>query len=331
MFLFRVLLEECGQIDAGDGFAERLKLMVQNTLKKKARIFATEYGVPYLTALKAVDEPLHEMRDLVLDPIRIYSEKNSHFRLIGNKGIYSSAFDLPNSEYPLSYSYSKFLKDSGFPRFESSVKLLQEMGRRYEAFEAVSARDIWHYRELVRAGIAVEKDIPIDIKLHYIGVGFGLDSENFRFHCAQLGIFAVSVAKFVDLLIPSSMIAVTPQQLENLIGGVPVGRLQQPEPYGSGLSADRLVESKSYGSVLSSSALDLHPSAQGSPLILVFYKEGVQPKRQDFEALNLDMDDFLLEDTSGKVFRSELKGDDLVIYRDSKLFFFGNSERVIYM
>ena len=55
-----------------------------NKLKRQAQAFAQKHSVPYLTALKAVDEPLHELRDLTSPSAMAVPQ----LRLTGEKSIY---------------------------------------------------------------------------------------------------------------------------------------------------------------------------------------------------------------------------------------------------
>lgn len=305
--------------------------MVQNTLKQKARKFAKEYEVSYLTALRAVDEPLHELESLLYN-LRSPSQLSQriHFSLFGDKGIYSSAFDLTEYErYTESGQYygpdyERLIEDHNFPHFKPGVETLIEIGRRWDALTEASAKDIWEYRQLVRAGLVVDEHNIADIKLHYVS-GYVSQHDNITFYGNAVGVFAVFTASFVNILTHRATIPVTRLQLENLVTGSPVGE----ELYHRRIwCAEKTTSCDEYETIFASHEMGPY---ERHPRLRVMYKAGVTPQRSDFEKMGLNMDGFFIENSSSVVLTTEREGDTITIYKDDEKWFSGNCDRVIYM
>lgn len=306
--------------------------MVQNTLKQKARKFAKEYEVPYLTALRAVDEPLHELKNLIEGLTRPLVEgvtrpgqfsSRINFSLLGDQGIYSSAFDLTEYKEDYGHDYNRLIKDYNFSHFKPGVEAVMEIGRRHSVLKEASAKNIWHYRELVRAGLVVDEHNIADIKLHHVA-GYLSQHENIVFWGADVGIFAVFTASFLNIKSHRATIPVTRQQLESLVTGSPVGELHHRRVW----CTEKTTSSHEYGTIFGSydeDSFELHPRLR------VLYKTGVTPQRSDFEKMGLDMDDFFIENSSSVVLKTEREGDTVTIYRDDAEWFSGDCDRVIYM
>ena len=205
-------------------------------LKRAARSFMEKHeGVPYLTALKAVDEPLHELRDLVVNK----GVRAAHFRLIGEQSAYSSAFPEwgmipPRSPIdPDGLYYGQLPETLGLSHFEDSRDFLRESGRRVELFERAGegVYSIWDYRELWRAGLLWDGAPEIEPFFHHFGFSPDQSGRLMRYEGPSLGLFSVAVAAYIDLVDMDSYFPVTIAELENLESGVAVGSVDQRYPY----------------------------------------------------------------------------------------------------
>ena len=214
--------------------------MAQNTLKQKAREFAKTYDVPYLTALKAVDEPLHELREVVRSASRRHMTAN--FRLTTERSAFEGipcdvrdehwlrraqerGSTLRVEDAPL--DYKRFIVEKGWDDFggwnAADRNLVIELGRRATLLDSVGVQDIWAYRELYRAGILGADAEALEPRRCYftgsLDVNEWLDKLGL-----QLGICAVAVKPFMELDINNGwkLIPVTESQLDRLFLGEPV-------------------------------------------------------------------------------------------------------------
>lgn len=203
--------------------------MAQNTLKQKARAFAKERGVSYLSALKAVDEPLHDLRDLLRE-VRIRSDAlQHHFRLIGDKGPYSPAYPAPlDEEYrkfgerTATRDYHRRLINSERLQSLSESDFFIEFGRRTALLRDRGIEDIWEYRELQRSGLL--GDTPqLEPLFHHYSMGIPESFGALIYSGSQLGIFGVNMASYVQID-RFQFIPVTPAQLDSLRNGVALDR-----------------------------------------------------------------------------------------------------------
>lgn len=197
--------------------------MAQNTLKQKARDFAKTHGGSYLTALKAVDEPFHELRDLIYS---IRSQSNSlqqHFRLIGDRGRFSAAYpapDLPGRLVYGDYAWNRkhlrsVLSTENLPRLSQSEFFI-ELGKRTDRIQRSEAGDIWAYRELHRAGL-VDRDEPqLEPIFHHYFTRLSGGFEALIFSGAKLGIFGVNMASYDQMTEQFQLIPITVDQLDAL-------------------------------------------------------------------------------------------------------------------
>jgi len=194
-------------------------------LKKRAKDFAETHGLSYLAALKAVDEPLHELRDLSRTQNEIQSH---HFRLVGEQSIYSSAYDVP-SESPLTEQpeYRSFVYLGDFSRYGSGTELVLDIARRIEALEAVGAKDIWEYRELQRSGIHGELT-HFEPFFHHFGKAIENGYELIFDEGHRLGIFAVAIATYIEIEVNEELMPLTLKQFDALKGGSPAGVVEFP-------------------------------------------------------------------------------------------------------
>jgi len=205
---------------------------------------AEHQGVPYLTALKAVDEPLHQLRDFVSETGK-YSGLWPHFRLVGEKSIYSS----PLRSDELSFNPERMirtvdprdpeLRDSEFSSFGRVINdsYYKEMGRRVSLLEESGSPDVWHYRELYRAGLLGESAQEIEPFFHHFRNDGWAMGQAIAMDGARLGVFCVSFYPFSKVgETARGFLPVTRTQLAALRSGEPAGKLSLPlyQPRGNG-------------------------------------------------------------------------------------------------
>lgn len=205
--------------------------MTQNTLKQKARFFAQKYSLPYATALRAVDEPLHELRDLARSRDDLYKVRG--FRLVSEETIYRSAYsDVPTS-HPSEQTpaWGPYITKHGLSEYADTAELVRSIADRFDALRSVGAEDIWEYRELQRSGI--HGAIPVlEPFFHHHGAH---GEELIYSEGVDLGIFSVSIADFLEIADNEELFPLTLKQFTGLRAGMPVGHLRFP----NALSYDR--------------------------------------------------------------------------------------------
>lgn len=201
--------------------------MTQNTLKQKARLFAQKHGLPYATALRAVDEPYRELRDLIYSVRSKSDALQEHFRLIGDRGRFSAAYPMPNQhEYTVDEARARsrdYLRDliasQQLPRL-SKTEFFIELGKRTDRIERSEAQDIWSYRELHRAGLVDKDELQLEPIFHYYYSSLRWSGfEPITFSGSPLGIFGVNMSAYTDLTETYQLIPVTVSQLDALRAG----------------------------------------------------------------------------------------------------------------
>lgn len=199
--------------------------MTQNTLKQKARLFAQKHGLPYATALRAVDEPLHQLREASL----LNSEVNgvNHFRLTGLDSAYSSAYDVPLRSLERVPSYVYHIGQMGLSEYEGSMAMVSDMSRRFGLLDSVKAKNIWEYRELQRSGVFGELE-PMEPFFHHFGTRIHSSYEIIYDQGAKLGVFGVSIAPYYQISDEIELIPLTLSQFEALRAGRDAGKIDFP-------------------------------------------------------------------------------------------------------
>lgn len=204
--------------------------MAQNTLKQKARSFSQAHSVSYLTALKAVDEPLHELRDLLGRAQRETNTLQQHFRLIGDRGRFSAAFPMPDTDdYRLGEEegsrryHRELIRSRGLSQL-TETEFFIELGKRTEMLLDSGAEDIWAHRELHRAGI-LDDSPTLEPIFHHYSVGLPKSFAPVIHSGASLGIIGVNMASQTQIADSYQLIPVTSDQLTALRSGI---RLDSP-------------------------------------------------------------------------------------------------------
>lgn len=271
--------------------------MAQNTLKQKAREFARAHGVSYLTALKAVDEPFHELRDLIYSVQRNSDSLQQHFRLIGDQGRFSAAYpapDLPErlvyGEYAWNRSHLRgILTEVNLPRLSQSEFFI-ELGRRTERLQRSETGDVWVYRELHRAGLVDQNEPQLEPIFHHYYTKVSASWEPLLFSGPRLGIFGVNMSEYSQIRDPYYLIPVTVDQLTAFRLGEPLSSpvefsLNHPPQDG----AKDLRWKQSYVAAYEYYGRD---TGNEGPTLRLLLKSPVANLAAELQELGLDFDDF---------------------------------------
>jgi len=309
-------------------------------LKRATRSFMEKHeGVPYLTALKAVDEPLHELRALEANR----GVRKVHFRLIGEQSSYSSAFPewgMIPLRSPLGTRglyYSQLTETLGLSHFEDSRDFLRESGRRVELFERAgeSVYSIWDYRELWRAGLLWDGAPEVEPFFHHFGFHPDQSGRLMRHEGPSLGLFSVATAAYIDLEDTESYFPVTIQELENLKSGARVEDIGQRYPYNPhnpeavGGTPPLVRLGERFSKMARSRVLKSEGWAKlgDRPRLTVFFREDPELSGVGLRELGLNPDDFELTDVSGESFDFELHFEDFLVSSPS-FKYLGNSQGI---
>lgn len=304
--------------------------MVQNTLKQHARSFMEKHDVSYSTALRAVNEPLHELRNFSQLPDGEFTLLHPHFRLVGEESIYSSAFPELDSDNP-DRSYREVAKAAGLYQFGSPRELIREMARRIELLEESGAQNIWEQRKLSRGGIlgGISELQPI---FHHYGPALQLGLEAMIFEGPELGIYAVNLARYIDIQERFTVLPVTLDQLSALAEGSPAGELSLPLTSTTRKDGpQKLSWSSEYA--LIASALDhsgRKVSRNGdSKALHILFREYPLDIHGAFEGLGLNSNDFVLEEPFEGPYDLTLEEDYLTLELDGETIYQGSSYGVL--
>lgn len=199
---------------------------VNKALKKRAQAFAEKHELPYLRALKAVDEPLHQLRDLL------------DFKEISRAG-YFPGLRLAEAEDRRVSPYAKLIEDEEpwkayaklvarreLSRFDFSADFYIELGKRISLIEETHSGDIWRYRELYRAGLLSEDSPYMEPFFHHFSTEFTWGAESAFLRAFQTGIVGVSIASAADYDGSKSLIPVTEEELESLKRGNSIEKIE---------------------------------------------------------------------------------------------------------
>jgi len=129
------------------------KISTNTNLKRRIREFQAQHGVSHSIALKAVDEPLHILRDLSRIPQSMVNPdlNEARFRLVGD-GSRFARFQQDHSEAGARYIRDIFAQ---YQSMSSPSDLMKRISRRFEIIEEAGASDLWELRERVRAGLII--------------------------------------------------------------------------------------------------------------------------------------------------------------------------------
>lgn len=194
-----------------------------NKLKRRAQAFMADHeGVTYLNALKAVDEPLHELRDLVDYPrVREFGFTN-FFRLVSKQGSYSPvAAESGKTDFEL-------IDELGLFEYRGMWKFIDEAARRRELLKTHEVKDIWEYRALQRSGVLGSDAEPMEPVFHHYDLQLRAPFAP-MYGMVNIGIFPINVSALQEIREVECFIPVTLDQLRALATGEgPVGEIIAP-------------------------------------------------------------------------------------------------------
>jgi len=289
-------------------------------LKKRAKDFAETHGLSYLSALKAVDEPLHELRTFSAFPAQRYTALYPHFRLIGEESIYSSAY--PELSYDFGNpAYLSTIKAAGLSHFDGTRDLLREIGRRLQLLEDAGAENIWEYRVLQRGGLLGADAPALEPFLHHYGARIGAGMDTIFLEGDRLGIFGVSIARHTDIQDRFTLLPITEDQLSALIEGRPAGELNLPRYHTNGDGGSFFEKWSSSYSLLATSVDPLYGRATDRSQLnslRIFLSQYPDDLQGFFDGLGLRSKDFVLRDVTGVVFTFTLDGDIITLEEEGR-------------
>lgn len=164
--------------------------MTQITLKRQAREFAAKHGISYSLALKAVDEPLHRLRDALYNRSKI---ARPGFRLIDSEEDLLEPL-APEEEDSIFADLSRKMRGIDVKLFVSSARsksaFISDLSRRMDILTRSRAGDIWQHRMLYRAGLVEENLEPVP---HYYHFYKDVERTLVSWKGANLGIIEVAV------------------------------------------------------------------------------------------------------------------------------------------
>lgn len=299
-------------------------------LKRAARSFMEKHeGVPYLTALKAVDEPLHELRDLVnqRNLFKVYG-----FNLVSEKTPYRSAYDDVPPGYPEEYkpNWNSYPIKQGMSHYSDTAAMIRDMGARLQLLDSTGAADIWEYRELQRSGIRGE--VPeLEPFFHIAGKS---GDEILYDEGRRLGIYNVLIADFLEIT-DRELFPLTLKQFDALRAGVPAGPLELPNslPY----DLDRAFIDHEYerGTIFHSEeefvfhatslmgrTLHLRSGSEVHPKMQIFFRSRERRAAEDYiRSIGLELSDFKMHMAPRGEFEIQRQGTQLyVTYKDESDF-----------
>ena len=278
--------------------------MTQNTLTQKARLFAQRHDLPYATALRAVDEPYRELRDLIYSVRSKSDALQEHFRLIGDRGRFSAAYPTPDlPEYSLygarsgTFDYLKGLISSQQLPCLSESEFFIELGRRTERIERSKADDIWGYRELHRAGLVDKNELQLEPIFHYYYGSLRSGFEPMTFSGSRLGIFGANMSAYTDLAETYYLVPVTVSQLDALRTGESLSSSVELSPsyapHSAYEEANELHWKQSYIAAYSYDG-EGHDGGGRGPGLVLLQKSSVADLKAKLLSMDLDPSDLRL-------------------------------------
>ena len=295
------------------------KISTNTNLKRRIREFQSQHGVSHSTALRAVDEPLHRLRDLSRLPreASLSGIQDAHFRIVGNQGPFSYPVDVPISDIALTGSTPNSEEERWVNKSSSGPEIMAEISRRFTILSRTGTEDIWSYREHFRAGLLAgsaltlqRTDSPEELEPWF--VFFGVSDRIQRYlgqgEGARLGIFPVDRASIIEGNGRRGTIPVTFQELRGLREGTIEGepRFLPRINRRPGL----IVEEKTYSlmAALRDDWGTVRPRVLfGDPA------ETVESARERLRSLGVEPERFELMDISRERLKLELGGDWLML------------------
>jgi len=190
-----------------------------NKLKRRAQAFAAKHDVSYTVALKAVDEPLHELRDLMELPQTQDFNFATMFRVVDKQGSYGSVYSARGLEMP-------YMAGDELSQFKGLWEFIGESARRHQILKDRGLETYWEYRELQRSGILGPDEPELEPFFHHYFEELRSPYAPMYAMGRRLGLIPVNLSGFLEIQDSHSFIPVTPEQLTALSSGTPVGPIE---------------------------------------------------------------------------------------------------------
>jgi len=286
-------------------------------LKRAARSLMGKHALGYSAALYAVDEPLHELRDL--NP---HSESDPSFpilfRAVSAQGNYG---DVAKSICYDSIPYA--IRELGLSHFDGIMDFIEEAARRSALLKAHSLESFWEYRVLSRAGLLGPDAPELEPFFHYYEYELGAPFGPMYSMGQSLGLFPVNMSSFLAIDESYYFIPVTLDQLESLSSGDPAGPIEL-SPRGEGR---RVAEpwTDSYSILATSRSL----TALDNPKLSILFKGHFEELEAELKRRGLKSSQFSFRDISDRVLRLREGHYILQAHLGDKRIAFGPAERLL--
>lgn len=258
-----------------------------NKLKRRAQAFMADHeGVTYLNALKAVDEPLHQLRDLLNNKTRY----TNFFRLVAEQGSYRPVTTADGD------SDRDLIAKLGLSEYLSMWKFIDDVADRRKLLKTHGLRDIWEYRALKRSGVLGSEDDAPAMEPIFHHYAYNL-SDPFApmFGTEHLGIFPVNVSSMTEIREIEDFIPVTLEQLHTLATGEgSLGKIA-PTPYDEADIRDPRVWTDHYDILAVSRN---RTTAYNVRVFSILFKGSIEELHAELRAKGLNPLDFTFEDVS---------------------------------
>lgn len=297
--------------------------MVQNTLKQQARSFMERHDVSYSTALRAVDEPLHELRDLLGVPRFAEFAHAMLFRIVPRDNLYGDAF-IEERKLRLS---GEIGRDTRF-RYPIAMHFMEEAVRRSQLFKQNRVLNIWLYRELYRAGLTVTGSPNLEPVFHHYQLLLGPGFAAMANHGRELGIYGVCVDEFLNICHePFPHIPVREDQLKALAEGKPAGLIEGFRYSTKDSGRDSELWTDSYRST----AISELRGTDHNPRLTIFSKMSRDGLAEKIEAMGMNPHRFVISELAEDERELELKhwSTSLTVLRGGKRIADGSTERIL--
>ena len=256
-----------------------------NKLKRRAQAFAAKHDVSYTVALRAVDEPLHELRDLLSgsESEERYGGARA-FRVVPRQGSYGAAYELNGFDTA---------KKLGLPTMRNAMAFLEELVNRHRRLDTAEVGTIWQYRELHRAGLLPPEAEPMEPLLYYYEFTLGSDRAPLdSWQSTTAGIYRANLTDFLGIYEDSGFIPATPQQLNDLYAGIPAGDFEAP------LQISDSVPRKHWTDSYAVKAVSKAEMSFNRPRLTIFFKRNLEALHEELRSRDLDPLNFDFSDVS---------------------------------
>jgi len=267
-----------------------------NKLKRRAQAFMADHeGVTYLNALKAVDEPLHQLRDLFSQPRFQELGYTSFFRLVVEQGSYAPV------TVESGVSGYRLIEELGLFEYKSLWKFIDEMASRKVLLKRCNVSDIWEYRALRRSGLLGSgvSAPPMDPIFHSYDRELRAPFAP-MYATGSLGIFPLNVSPLIEMDEIQDYIPVTLKQLRCLESGQgTLGEIIAPpraQEYDPKIADESTTDHYDFLAVSKHRTMSYNLASMS-----ILYKGSLEEFRSELKAKGLKPSDFKIRPVSGEI------------------------------